>query len=88
MAAGKSLAFATAAPPAALNSSRAAARGSQPVTSTPACKRLSAAPMPMLPNPITPTRISKIPFSKKRAQYLHQRCDDHQHQHNTLQCSH
>jgi hypothetical protein len=75
MPAGKSLAFATAAPPAALNSSRAAARGSQPVTSSPARKALSAAPMPMLPKPITPKRINGVPFSKKRAQYLHQRRD-------------
>jgi hypothetical protein len=42
----------------------------------------------MLPNPITPTRISRILLSKKRAQYLRQRRNHQQYQDNLLQFVH
>ena len=54
---GRSAAAATAVPPAAVSSARPASRNSQPDTSWPACTRLSAAPIPIEPRPITPTRM-------------------------------
>ncbi len=47
----------TAAPPAAASASRAAGRRSQPVTWWPLRTRFIAAPMPMVPSPITPIFI-------------------------------
>ena len=55
---GRSAPPATAAPPAFVKASRASARGSIPVTAWPARSRLSAAPMPMEPSPMTATCIS------------------------------
>jgi hypothetical protein len=58
---GRSAGRSTALPPSAANAARTASRGSQPNTVCSARSKLSAAPMPIEPKPITATFISRCP---------------------------
>ncbi len=60
--AGNSSGRATALPPSAANAARAASRGSQPTTACPSRHRFSAAPMPIVPKPITATFIARYSY--------------------------
>ncbi len=58
--AGRASGEATALPPSATKAARVSSRNSQPITSCPFFSRFRAAPIPMLPRPMTPTFIAAL----------------------------